>query len=333
MTAPPLVSILVVNHNYARYLPFALDSALAQSYPAVEVVVVDDGSTDDSRDVLTRYAGRIVPILKPNGGQGSAINAGFQACRGQIVTFLDADDVYLPDRIAEVVAAFQGEPSAEWVFHELEYIDEQGREIPFERLAPDHRAGLRARRRSFPGRSRIDLRAAFAAGRRFAYTMPAFSALSFRRSALAQVLPCPSGVGRAGDEFPKWAVAGLFPGAHVGRTLALQRLHAENAATGRRDATTTALRYLKTAYYLRVRFPQLAGKTDRVFASAFGRLIGAGRWQAAFCEEGRAYLRLFGPRGAVAQLPRVARHALGAAVVRATELPAPPTPRAPEAPS
>ena len=78
----PRVSVVVNNFNYERYLGEAIDSALAQDHDDVEVVVVDDGSTDGSADVVRAYGSRVVPVLKPNGGQGSAFNAGFAAATG-----------------------------------------------------------------------------------------------------------------------------------------------------------------------------------------------------------------------------------------------------------
>ncbi|MBV9738402.1 MAG: glycosyltransferase family 2 protein, partial [Hyphomicrobiales bacterium] len=105
----PLVSILINNYNYAEYVGAAIDSALAQDYPAVEVLVVDDGSTDDSRHVISSYGDRIVPIFKQNGGQPSAFNAGVAASRGQILCFLDADDSFSPDKVRCVVETFRNE--------------------------------------------------------------------------------------------------------------------------------------------------------------------------------------------------------------------------------
>ena len=75
----PRVSICIVNHNYGRFLAAAIDSALAQTWPDVEVVVVDDGSTDDSDEVIASYDGRVVAVHQANGGQGSAFNSGFAA--------------------------------------------------------------------------------------------------------------------------------------------------------------------------------------------------------------------------------------------------------------
>ena len=88
-----LVSIVINNYNYARYLGDAIDSALAQTWHPLEVIVVDDGSTDDSWSVIQRYGERVRAMRQPNGGQGAAYNAGFAASRGEWVLFLDADDL------------------------------------------------------------------------------------------------------------------------------------------------------------------------------------------------------------------------------------------------
>ena len=103
------VSIIIDNYNYGRFLREAVDSALCQTYPCTEIIVVDDGSTDDSRDIIASYGDRIVPILKANGGQGSAFNAGFAVSRGHIVFFLDADDFLYPHAVAQVVAAYEAD--------------------------------------------------------------------------------------------------------------------------------------------------------------------------------------------------------------------------------
>src|SRR5262245_23561615 len=99
----PVASIVINNYNYGRFLAGAIDSALGQTYAGTEVVVVDDGSTDESREVLARYAGRVVPVLQANGGQAAAFNAGFAACAGQVVLFLDADDLLLPTAVERAV--------------------------------------------------------------------------------------------------------------------------------------------------------------------------------------------------------------------------------------
>src|SRR3954454_21549841 len=102
----PLVSIIINNYNYARFLKEAIDSALNQTYPLTEVVVVDDGSSDESRGIIANYGNRIISVLKENGGQASALNAGVSACRGDILCFLDSDDYFYPDKVAHVIDFF-----------------------------------------------------------------------------------------------------------------------------------------------------------------------------------------------------------------------------------
>jgi glycosyltransferase involved in cell wall biosynthesis len=93
----PLASILINNYSYARFLDETINSALSQNYPRKEIIVVDDGSTDNSREIISRYGDRIIPIFKENGGQASAVNAGVARCHGDILCFLDSDDFFWPD--------------------------------------------------------------------------------------------------------------------------------------------------------------------------------------------------------------------------------------------
>jgi glycosyltransferase involved in cell wall biosynthesis len=104
-----LVSIVINCFNYARYVGAAIDSALAQSYAPCEVVVVDDGSTDDSWAVIQGYGGRVRALRQDNGGQGAAYNSGFAACQGHWVLFLDADDLLEPQAVQKCLAAARPE--------------------------------------------------------------------------------------------------------------------------------------------------------------------------------------------------------------------------------
>lgn len=123
----PRLSVVVTNHNYERLLPRAIDSALEQHGADVEVIVVDDGSTDRSREVISRYGERIQQVLQENRGQKAAFNAGFAAATGDIVMFLDADDELRPGTAAAVANAFAAHASAARVIFRLEVIDEVGR--------------------------------------------------------------------------------------------------------------------------------------------------------------------------------------------------------------
>lgn len=100
------LSIIIRNWNYGRFLRDALDSALAQTYGPTEVIVVDDGSTDELRSIIAEYGNRLRAVLKENGGEGSAVNAGFKAATGDIILFLDSDDVLAPDAAARVIATW-----------------------------------------------------------------------------------------------------------------------------------------------------------------------------------------------------------------------------------
>jgi glycosyltransferase involved in cell wall biosynthesis len=135
-----LVSIVITNYNYGRYLRAAIDSALAQTYLPVEVILVDDGSTDESRGIIESYGNRILPLIKANGGHGSAVNAGFALSRGGIVMFLDADDELLPNAVDQVVKAWR--PGVAKVQFQLEMIDEHGKPLgmrvpPFDGYVPN----------------------------------------------------------------------------------------------------------------------------------------------------------------------------------------------------
>lgn len=308
----PLASIVICNHNYERFLGAAIDSALAQSYAPIEVIVIDDGSTDGSRALISSYGSRIKAVFKRNGGQPSAINAGFHESRGDFVCLLDADDVFAPGKVARLAEIFDRNPEAGWIFHELGYIDEAGKDIPLHAFEDrGHARAVLRRRRRYGAFAHIDLRESFAAGERLSYACPAFSALSFRRRALEAILPMPEDIARAGDEFPKFAALALFPGVHLGDCLAQQRIHGTNASTFRDTPVESAARFLKTAYHLRYRYRHIGASTDKWFASSFGRLLGAMGPRATLASiEAKRYLKdYFGPLTWMRQGPRIAYHA------------------------
>lgn len=122
---PMLASIVITNYNYAHFLASAIESALAQTHPNKEIIVVDDGSADDSRKVIESFGPAVIAIYKENGGQGSAANAGFARSRGEVVIFLDADDRLLPAALEVAIANW--EEGLAKIQYPMELVDHDGR--------------------------------------------------------------------------------------------------------------------------------------------------------------------------------------------------------------
>ena len=124
----PRVSIVINNFNYSRFLPQSIESALAQTYPQTEVVVVDDCSTDDLRNIIRSYVDQVIPVLQEkNEGQAAAMNAGFAASHGELIIFLDADD-YLYATAAETAVAALG-PGVGCIQYRLHLVDSIGNRV------------------------------------------------------------------------------------------------------------------------------------------------------------------------------------------------------------
>jgi len=128
----PLISVLVPNYNYARYIGQTLESALRQTYPYFEVIVCDDGSTDNSCAVIETHIqkdSRLKLVRKRNGGVASALNAAYQQSNGQIICILDADDIWMPNKLEKILEAFKLESKCGFVIHNVIQIDGSGKII------------------------------------------------------------------------------------------------------------------------------------------------------------------------------------------------------------
>lgn len=215
----PLVSIVITNHNYARFLAEAIDSAIGQSWQPIEIIVVDDGSTDESRAIIAGYKDALRSIFKPNGGQTSAFNAGFAASSGDIVIFLDSDDRLHRDCVKTVMAAWQ--PGTAKVQYRLDTIDGEGRNLhmPFPhytvRMQSD---GVEARRQVL---------------KVGAYSYPIASGNAFARAFLLKALPIPPEFRRAPDGMLSRLVPLYGPVVSLPEILADYRVHGANVLAQR----------------------------------------------------------------------------------------------------
>ena len=122
MREQPLISVVIPCFNDERHLGDAIRSALEQTYPHVEVIVVDDGSTDESVSVAQSFGDRVTVLRKRNGGPASARNVGMHAARGAFVTFLDSDDILLPEFLSKTAAVLAADPSLAFVYVQLEHF-------------------------------------------------------------------------------------------------------------------------------------------------------------------------------------------------------------------
>ena len=136
--AAPWVSVIVPSFNHAPYLRECLDSVLSQDYPKIELVVVDDGSSDGSLDILRSYGPGIMLLQQRGGRQARARNLGVAAAKGSLLAFLDSDDRYLPGRISAAVAALRASPNVDVVWGDYRLVDPAGGVIAQPRWAPAH---------------------------------------------------------------------------------------------------------------------------------------------------------------------------------------------------
>lgn len=205
----PLVSVIINNYNYGFFLPEAIESVLGQTYQNMELIVVDDGSTDNSREVIEFYRNCLIAIFQENAGQGEALNAGIAQSKGEIICFLDADDYFHEDKLAKVVAAFLDHP--EWVQISHPWISVNREGLPTNRV-------LKAL-------SQGDVRNLLLHQGKYAWGIT--SGLAYRRLALQQVLPIPKRP-RAADTYLTATVPFYGQVGCINEPLLFYRLHGNN---------------------------------------------------------------------------------------------------------
>jgi glycosyltransferase involved in cell wall biosynthesis len=255
-----LVSIIIDNYNYGRFVADAINSALTQTYRNCEVIVVDDGSQDDSREVITGFGDRVKAIFKRNGGQASAFNAALAKCRGDVICFLDADDVFLPSKVERVVEGMAMCPQG-WCFHHLQWTDSNLNRI----LTPPIPLST----------GKYDFRATLPSGK-CTFAPPATSGLAFARTLLNQITPIPEAITNGSDIYLKLSSMALEPGYFIADQYALQRIHGRNAYTNKNDALLRANVDISVFSGVRLKVPAMRSICNRWYADGIARKWGAG---------------------------------------------------------
>ncbi len=213
MSGTPRITALINTHNYGRFVGEAIESVLAQDAPTgeMEVLVVDDGSTDDTADVVKKYGERVRYLRKENGGQASALNVGFAEARGEIIATLDGDDLWLPGKVRRVLEEFERQPDAGMVYHPFEHWDVQRntmeKDASFPAVSgnvPEMRDGL------------------------LRYGDLSTSGLAFRKTALAKLLPIPERLKILADTYLGYLIIFVAPVAAIREHLTRYRIHGGN---------------------------------------------------------------------------------------------------------
>lgn len=219
MSAEPTFSVLIAAYNQASYVVETLDSVAAQSFTDYELVVVNDGSTDDTAEVVGAWIraferdhpNRSVLSTTVNGGQSAAFEHGFGLCRGRYVALLDSDDRWLPEKLAEVARAVEASPDAGMIVHPMYVIDPEGK-----RTGDVRPLGAKL--------SEGDIRETLRATAR--YVVPATSAVTIRADVFRRLVPMPTRGFRAdADAYLTFGAALEAPIAVVPLPLADYRMH------------------------------------------------------------------------------------------------------------
>ena len=212
MNSNILVSIIINNYNYDRFLAEAIDSALNQTYKGVEVIVVDDGSTDNSRQIIAEYGDRIIPILQPNGKQAAAFNSGFARSKGEIIIFLDSDDFLYPQAVAKIVEVWQ--PKLAKVHYRLDVVDGVGESLGYS--APQGTAPLSC--------GKVWQTLLEVGG----YTSTPTSGNALNRRALRELFPIPDKYKLTADDYLSFQVPFYGEVAAIEEPLGVYRVHDSN---------------------------------------------------------------------------------------------------------
>ena len=157
----PLVSIVTPAYNQAEFLAETIESVLAQDYPNIEYIVLDDGSTDSTPEVLSRYSGRVCWERHDNMGQARTLNKGWAMSKGAIIGYLSADDILYPGAIRKLVEMLEGDDSIVCTFPDSDLIDHQSRVVKKNVCRPFDLGELIVRQECYIGPGALFRRSAF----------------------------------------------------------------------------------------------------------------------------------------------------------------------------
>jgi glycosyltransferase involved in cell wall biosynthesis len=211
----PFVSVLIDTYNHERFIEEAIQSVLSQDFPASgrEILVVDDGSTDRTPEILAKFGSEIRVLRKPNGGQASAFNHAIPECRGELIAFLDADDWWAPDKLTCVVNAMAANPEIGFIGHGIITVFPDGA-----RNTDILRDGFVFQANDLPGALQFRTRGAFMGTSR----------MTVRRTLAQRILPVPTEVRIQADEYIYTLAAVLMPARILPEALTYYRIHADN---------------------------------------------------------------------------------------------------------
>lgn len=269
------ISVIIPNYNYAQFIGPCIDSVLNQSEPAHEIIVVDDGSTDHSHQVISAYGDKIIAIFQENAGQAAAISHGFSRATGDIIALLDSDDVFAFGKIRLIKELYANHPEIGWLFHALEPVtfDEVNAYL-------EHSKQLTGTR-PYP----VDQRERMRKDGKSDYISPATSGLTFKRSLGEAIFPLPKATSiYISDHYIKYYCLAVSPGMDCGVALGAQVIHGSNLYTGKKSDATKARIFINTAVELQKTAPVAREFCHNLFVVGF----------AAACKNGM--LREMGKR-------------------------------------
>jgi glycosyltransferase involved in cell wall biosynthesis len=211
-----MVTVLVDTYNHERFIEDALVSVVEQDFPAseMEILVVDDGSTDGTPEIVRKFAPRVRLLRKANGGQASAFNFGIPEARGEIVAFLDGDDWWTRNKLACVLEAMASDPEVGIVGHGIVIVQRDG-----SRQSEALREGFRFRADTMEGAKLFRRRGAFLGTSR----------MTIRRDLLRKIGPVPESIRVQADEYLFTLAAVLAYARILEQALTFYRLHESNA--------------------------------------------------------------------------------------------------------